>query len=66
MMTTAKAFGIVRPGDHIGHTQAVPAQPSPQPNIEAEKFKLLSEAIQKFMNKEISKSELEIIQNSLK
>jgi len=66
MMTTAKAFGIVRPGDHIGHTQAVPAQPSPQQNVEAEKFKLLSEAIQKFMNKEITKAELEMIQNSLK
>jgi len=66
MMTTTKAFGIVRPGDHIGQTQAVPAQPSPQPNIEAEKFKIISEAIQKFMNKEISKGELETIQNSLK
>jgi hypothetical protein len=67
MMTTAKAFGITRPGDHFANSQAVP-QPAPAPtqNIEAEKFKILSEAIQKFMNKEISKGELEIIQNSLK
>lgn len=60
-MTTSSAFGITRPGDHIARTQAAPAQ-----NIEAEKFKLLAEAVQKFMNKEISKTELETIQNSLK
>jgi hypothetical protein len=65
MMTTAKTFGITRPGDHFAHTQGQPA-PLPAQNIEAEKFKILSEAIQKFMNKEISKGELEIIQNSLK
>ena len=66
MMTTAKAFGITRPGDHFAHTQAVPQAPTTQSNVEAEKFKILSEAIQKFMNKEISKAELETIQNSLK
>lgn len=67
MMTTSKAFGIIRPGDHIANSQFIqqPA-PAPAPNVEAEKFKILSEAIQKFMNKEISKSELETIQNSLK
>lgn len=67
MMTTKSAFGITRPGDHFSHTQGQPlTSPAPAQNIEAEKFKLLSEAIQKFMNKEISKSELEAIQNSLK
>ena len=66
MMTTSKAFGIVRPGDHLANTQFIPAQAAPQQNVEAEKFKLLSEAIQKFMNKEINKAELETIQNSLK
>lgn len=66
-MTTAKAFGITRPGDHFANTQAVPQQaPTPQQNVDAEKFKILSEAIQKFMNKEISKAELETIQNTLK
>lgn len=64
-MTTAKAFGITRPGDHFANTQAVPQQ-APQSNVDAEKFKILSEAIQKFMNKEISKAELETIQNTLK
>jgi hypothetical protein len=67
MMTTSKAFGITRPGDHIANSQFVQqAAPEPAPNIEAEKFKIISEAIQKFMNKEISKAELETIQNSLK
>lgn len=70
MMTTSKAFGIIRPGDHLANTQFVPAQAAPAPapaqNIEAEKFKIISEAIQKFMNKEINKAELETIQNSLK
>ena len=66
MMTTSKAFGITRPGDHFAITQAVPQQAAPQQNIESEKFKILSEAIQKFMNKEINKAELETIQNSLK
>jgi hypothetical protein len=65
MMTTSKAFGITRPGDHIANSQFV-QQAAPAQNIEAEKFKILSEAIQKFMNKEISKTELETIQNSLK
>jgi predicted XRE-type DNA-binding protein len=65
MMTTSKAFGITRPGDHIANSQFV-QQAAPAQNIEAEKFKILSEAIQKFMNKEISKAELETIQNSLK
>lgn len=64
-MTTSKAFGITRPGDHIANSQFV-QQAAPAQNIEAEKFKILSEAIQKFMNKEISKTELETIQNSLK
>lgn len=67
MMTTKSAFGITRPGDHFANTQGQPlTSPAPAQNIEAEKFKILSEAIQKFMNKEISKSELEAIQNSLK
>lgn len=66
MMTTSKAFGITRPGDHFANTQAVPQAPTPQQVVDAEKFKILSEAIQKFMNKEINKSELETIQNSLK
>ncbi len=68
-MTTKSAFGITRPGDHFANTQGqplTPPAPAPAQNIEAEKFKILSEAIQKFMNKEISKSELEAIQNSLK
>lgn len=66
-MTTKSAFGITRPGDHFANTQGQPSTPpAPAQNIEAEKFKILSEAIQKFMNKEISKGELEIIQNSLK
>lgn len=66
-MTTKSAFGITRPGDHFANTQGQPlTPPAPAQNVEAEKFKILSEAIQKFMNKEISKAELETIQNSLK
>lgn len=66
MMTTAKAFGITRPGDHIAQTQAVQQQVEQKPNPDTEKFKILSEAVVKFMNKEITKAELEKIQSSLK
>lgn len=62
-MTTTKTFGITRPGDNIQHTQF--NQPAQQ-NIDEQKFKILSEAIQKFMNKEITQEELKIIQDSLK
>jgi hypothetical protein len=65
MMTTSTAFGITRPGDYIAQSQQAPQQ-APQQNVDTEKFKILSEAIQKFMNKEINKADLEIIQNSLK
>lgn len=62
MMTTAKTFGITRPGDHIAATQSQQSQQQ----IDGKKFDILSEAIKKYMNGEISKEQLEIVQNSLK
>lgn len=64
-MTTTKAFGITRPGDHIGATQS-PTTQQPVPQIDAGKFAILSEALKKFMNNEISQEQLKTIQDSLK
>ena len=75
MMTTTKAFGITRPGDHFGATQSPatqspatqqPATQQPAPQIEAQKFAILSEALKKFMNNEITQEQLKTIQDSLK
>lgn len=71
MMTTSKVFGINRPGDHIAQSQAIAQNAdteikNEQQRIESEKFKLLQEALTKFLNKEITKAELEVIQTSLK
>lgn len=62
MMTTAKAFGITRPGDHLATTQF--QQQAEQ--VDAKKFEILSEALKKFMNNEITQEQLTTIQNSLK
>lgn len=64
MMTTAKAFGITRPGDHLAATQFQQQQQAEQ--VDAKKFEILSEAIKKFMNNEITQEQLTTIQNSLK
>lgn len=64
-MTTAKAFGITRPGDHFGATQS-PATQQTVPQIDAQKFAIISEALKKFMNNEITQEQLKTIQDSLK
>lgn len=69
MMTTAKAFGITRPGDHLGtsqYQQHSPAEQQPVPQIDAQKFAIISEALKKFMNNEITQEQLKTIQDSLK
>lgn len=63
MMTTAKAFGITRPGDHLATTQFQQQQAQ---QVDAKKFEILSEALKKFMNNEITQEQLTTIQNSLK
>ncbi len=63
MMTTAKTFGITRPGDHLAATQFQQQQAQ---QVDAKKFEILSEALKKFMNNEITQEQLTTIQNSLK
>lgn len=60
MMTTSKVFGISRPGDN-----AAPPAPSTE-QVDAQKFAVLKDALERFMKKEITQAELEVIQNSLK
>jgi hypothetical protein len=69
MMTTAKAFGITRPGDHLGtsqYQQNSPAEQQSASQVEAQKFSILSEALKKFMNNEITQEQLKTVQDSLK
>lgn len=57
-MTTSRVFGINPAGP--------PTNPSPTPvDNSAEKFKLLSEAIDKLLKKQITKDEFQVIQTAL-
>lgn len=64
MMTTAKTFGIVRPNEHF--VQKQDEQQERDDHTNSKKFEILSEALKKFMNNEITQEQLSVIQNSLK
>jgi len=77
MMTTSKVFGEGSIHNRPEFGGIVPQQPAPQVEqnndlvneqlrLEQNKTKLLQDAITKFLNKEITKAELEMIQESLK
>jgi hypothetical protein len=66
MMTTSRVFNIASAptGYAAPPVETYTASVSP-PDNSAEKFRLLSEALQKFIDKKITKEELAVVQNSL-
>ena len=66
MMTTSRVFNIApsAPSGYAAPPSTYTESTAP-PDNSAEKFRLLSEALQNFIDKKITKEELAIVQNSL-
>lgn len=64
MMTTSRVFGISQAANNAVQPQA-PAVIQSQESVDLQKFKVLKDAIEKFLKKEITKDELTTIKESL-
>jgi hypothetical protein len=66
MMTTSRVFNIASaPTGYAAPPVDTYTASAAPPDNSAEKFRLLSEALQSFIDKKITKNELTIVQNSL-